>query len=774
MKLTNKLLQQMIMEELRSLNEDDSIKLPGTHWDKNKKKNYSYSYDDFAKDWSEYEGKTKKQIKAMDSFKALKGADTNPKDNLLSKAEIEATVKAGGEAAEALKRIIASKPDLFKGVEWEWNKAAGDAKDPSTETDPADATKDSDATKDATADATKDLKPARPDPTADQIARLNLLKRIVDSAVGKDEISNEDVQFLQSAVATDSAIKWGDTEKTTATDTLTKYNAIANPNAPWKQDPLADIELTTYQDNTKSYVNPERQAILTALRNAFGTLSSTEITTLAGLTENKQLHEKASALELDDVDAALSKTIAFTADGKITPRSKIDLAFAKKIEIAIDNYINSYIKDPTIPSTKTDQLISAKRKYLAMLAKARKVRLRTDGGVLPVATPMATQVNKETLAKAKLDPSVVKAFDNYLGGLSSIEERIEKIANLSQKIIEQDTDSLTMNDWTNGCALINMMNTITRGADPSGAGFAIEGFMAMLVAGEKIGASNGAGDFAGPNGEQYSAKWLVARGSPTSQAASGFKNVGDKLTYIVGKKLGVDATGNVEAAGVASSAVASLAQGSDPTTISGIEIGLFDVVTTQVRTGSDGIIRGTQAKMYQYNTETLVNSTKGIISATGGTKSKFVFANNATDMFLDDAASSKFGERKLNTKYTVYFVNSASKEFEDTYQEAVNASTGTVATGIKHLTNLYKKLKIIQEESLDFANDKSLAAGFSMVQAYDAAKIDLTQLVNVLHGESAATPTVAGATAQAIGLEENKTKAEKLLDKLIKEVILNR
>ena len=551
----------------------------------------------------------------------------------------------------------------------------------------------------------------------------------------------------------------------------------------WKLDPLGNVEVGLYKDKSKSYDDDERQSVLVALRTAFnGVLDDTEVTKLANLTEHNKITEKKGELEYDDILAALDDdNIQFDDKGKMTSGSKDALSFAKKVEKAIDRYIANYIKNVNQPDKKAkiQQLLQSKEEYMRLVAKARKLRLsdKDTSGILPVQRAMMTQVSKvrgdgsyigPDVSKAAINPSTIKVFENFFSDAPTVKDKIQKIQNLSKKIADLSKSSgtnLTLDEGINGAAIINMLSQSTRMTDASGAGYEAESFLAMLVAGVKVGASNGAGDFEGPNGKQYSAKWLIPT-SGISQAGSGFKTKGEVVTYVCAMKVGgtigdapdpEDDSGDLEVP----------LRGQMPQSVGSIKIGLFDVVTKDP---------GRSFYTVKHNRGFDVDNPDFNLTYAGGSNQE---RNNETNLkgasgtkltfVLFSSAKQFFAMADPSDVYTVNFVESSSEEFEDVYARSVKNSTNAA---LKQVVAIYNKLKIIQEESLDFANDQSMAAAYNMVDAYGETKTHMKDLFNSFDDDNAAALGLSEQTENK--LEENKTNQEKLLDKLIQEVILNK
>lgn len=504
----------------------------------------------------------------------------------------------------------------------------------------------------------------------------------------------------------------------------------------WMADPLADVTLTALKATKPAYEG-ERQEILNFVKQVFKDgLTDTELSALAQLSEDK------NALELDDIEALFGHDLTVKNDGTLTDAEEEKYKLAQKVVKLLDDYASKVITNKaSFPSVErareiARKALSAKKLFVNLLAKRRKLNVDQSGIELPFQAPTSTDVSVYPgEEKTKIDPTTVEIFSEFFTQ-TTLEGRIEELKEFSQAVVNKRLNNYPPGQVINGAALLSMLSTATRTADGSAAGFTMEAFFAMMLGGEKTGQAQGAGDFQGPDGKSYSSKYSKGP-SGTSQAASGFKTKNEVITYVIGGKR-IDLSGSTSTAKYGTGAKRATQ------TFIGVEIGIFDVKTTIAREQIKVYQHGT-AKALKYNGET------NKIDKNDG---KFDFGDTQTQ--LDNIPSKN--------KYIIAFVDSKEKSFKEAFSEALEASTQNT---VKQVMKIYNRLKLIRESGTDLIKDNSVASAFSMADNYKTLKTEIEQLFD----------SVDVGMVSKVDLAENKknqTKSLKDLDKLIERVILNK
>lgn len=512
-----------------------------------------------------------------------------------------------------------------------------------------------------------------------------------------------------------------------------------------------------------------------------------ELKFLAGMTTNTTLSEDSSELDIIDIEklfkigtndpSNLDKNVAGTEAKPIDP-----FDIAKKVDVALDAYIDKAI-ELGAPRDKINALLTVKREFPKMISRDKSYNPDDDTGVKTFEIPRSGQLDVASsgVKKAKIDPKLVETFSKFFAGTSDLKSRIERLSTFSDKFTSGK--SISLEEFANGAPILKIMSNITRQFNATSGGTEMEATLALIASGEKIGGSNGAGDFEGLGGKQYSAKWVQA--SSKIQQAS-FEKVLQKtpatihnIMYIIGVKAG------------SGGAVAGVSQNMLQTT--SVAIYLVEFTYTPVKDVEATLEPATRKAGYvqQLNYQTLQtnNGICGHITAktldgnTIGKKlaidTKQISVGKTTENIKIPVVGRNWIANTLQTKSDaasiisklgkpvgiIKFVDGDTKTFSDQYGQYVKKTTDKA---IQYMSNINKKLNIISDSTLDFATDKTLNSAYSMSDNYNTMKDDMKNLFNEVSGESTQVASKVGLS------EKNQTKSLKDLDKLIEGVILNK
>lgn len=525
--------------------------------------------------------------------------------------------------------------------------------------------------------------------------------------------------------------------------------------------------------------------LISLLQKALGMagINKEELKFLAGMSDNNTLSENKNVLDIEDIEklfkigtndpSHLDNNVAGTRKKPIDP-----FDIAKKVDVALDAYIDKAI-ELQVSRDKINALLSVKKEFPKMIARDQSYNPEDDTGVKTFEIPRSGQldVSDTGIKKAKIDPKLVETFSKFFAGTSDLKSRIEKLSKFSEMFIKGK--DISLEEFANGAPILKIMSNITRQFNATSGGTEMEATLALIASGEKIGGSNGAGDFVGIGGKQYSAKW-VQTSSNIKQAS--FKKVLikdpgtiHKITYIIGVKAG------------SGGAVADVSKNMLQTTEVAIYLVDFTYTPNQDKTAEE--VEPWATKM-GYITALHSNT------AIAGTITSSVNGSRIDSVNVDTKKNRKVGQRRRQTLTLptigddwikealgaadseagsivkkigkpvgiIKFVDGDTKTFSDQYGQYVEK---TRTKAIKYMSNINKKLNIISDSTLDFATDKTLNSAYSMSDNYNTMKDDMKNLFDEVLGSGM-------DVASKVGLSENKNKSLKELDKLIEHVILNK
>ena len=525
--------------------------------------------------------------------------------------------------------------------------------------------------------------------------------------------------------------------------------------------------------------------LISLLQKALGMagINKEELKFLAGMSDNNTLSEDRNVLDIEDIEklfkigtndpSHLDNNVAGTRKKPIDP-----FDIAKKVDVALDAYIDKAI-ELQVSRDKINALLSVKKEFPKMIARDQSYNPEDDTGVKTFEIPRSGQldVSDTGIKKAKIDPKLVETFSKFFAGTSDLKSRIEKLSKFSEMFIKGK--DISLEEFANGAPILKIMSNITRQFNATSGGTEMEATLALIASGEKIGGSNGAGDFVGIGGKQYSAKW-VQTSSNIKQAS--FKKVLikdpgtiHKITYIIGVKAG------------SGGAVADVSKNMLQTTEVAIYLVDFTYTPNQDKTAEE--VEPWATKM-GYITALHSNT------AIAGTITSSVNGSRIDSVNVDTKKNRKVGQRRRQTLTLptigddwikealgaadseagsivkkigkpvgiIKFVDGDTKTFSDQYGQYVEK---TRTKAIKYMSNINKKLNIISDSTLDFATDKTLNSAYSMSDNYNTMKDDMKNLFDEVLGSQT-------SVASKVGLSENKNKSLKELDKLIEHVILNK
>ena len=518
-----------------------------------------------------------------------------------------------------------------------------------------------------------------------------------------------------------------------------------------------------------------RNIVLKALKDAFKAVNADLINLIAKLDHDKPdlvpsfLTEDIDKLELEDLG------VLFNLDPEEVLGAEKALEVAKKVELALNNYIKTGIKDK-IPGFSTDNIadmVKVKNMYKKIVTKGLGyVPPGAEAGILQdIPIPATGEVEPDHVSGGKMfaiDPEIINIFSNFFAGTTDIKSRIDKLSKLQETILSGGGDA-SLSDVAFGAPIVQMFERFMRKLQPTAGGTEIESLLALLVAGKKVGGSGGAGDFVGPDGTEYSLK-TFKKGTQVKQ--NSFNNA-----------LGKDLRNGVPDKKREIVYVLVLKEKRDGKTYSGVEkykgveggyrqvvaLSFYAVKLVHFPKGDKGApkVSKTQATLASYSHETgkLINSTRArpdklkangwgdnwvgtAVGLAGSPKIESVIAKLPRDAFLG----------------RVPLVNSMDDSFLQAYDEFVN---NTAQKPLQLLSSIYRQTKNISNSSRELFADKDLTTGYDMASNYASLKEDLNLLI---------TEILGGEAVGQIGLTENKNKkkSKKDLDNLIKEVILKR
>ena len=522
---------------------------------------------------------------------------------------------------------------------------------------------------------------------------------------GTDDADEED--------ETDNTGDSSGTEETDDTDETT--DAGENPTLDGGI-PVADI-----MNKDAEYSNPNANDVLDALQNSFGEeISQAIMQKIAALTESRLSERVNPDFEISDIVALMNKATDNPKD-KFSGTNKTNLDIAAQVDDALKKFIGQ-VKDPGLAR----RLAKSKIQYDRAIQASRGLSPEIDTE-FSTSSRIGMPASIGGDVKTPVDPLVLKSFDTFFDGKSTFKARLEHLEEFSKAIV------LASNNVTSklnafppeviitGGNVMSMLSKLTRQMDPSAGGYFAEAFLAFLVGGSKTGQAQGAGDFKGKDGKNYSSKW---GSSSKNQASSNFTQLDSRITYITADKATENKVGT-----------------SQTMKVLNLTLKIYDIITTGVGTVGSGSSEGFSIEVGGIDFEAGNGETRTPTGASGKTKTGDY-----------DVSPPKSGSSEFN----VILVTSSDQVFDQIFSKAVNNISDKVVRAAARFNSLAKQL----EEN---TNSYSVSSDFTeAVQMADAYKDIKTQLATIYTGKT------GEADASSIGLAEQKVTAS-LLKKLIEE-----
>jgi len=467
----------------------------------------------------------------------------------------------------------------------------------------------------------------------------------------------------------------------------------------------------------------------------------------------EQVNLKEDTYNLDDLFVAPQST----PKGSVSSKSAFDtLRRLKDPKAELTDEDFDYLMDllDTDPA-KLDTNIESKLIAVRKAASNADLRQRADDvlqklyGMMDKAALGQQSVTQPQIQTAKaaqgaFNSEVDNILRTFFSGGESMMDRIKKISEISLKYYEAATgktpkiNNANKREMLTEIMLLDYLAEVTKSFDSGAGGYVFEYFLALLGGGKVTGKSSGPGqgmgavDFDTSTGEQGSSKYYRDKSSMT-QAAGGFE-IGVPVTYIIALKK--QTAGQIKK---------TSAGASDPAKIMALDIYHIKILRKSQK----------EFKIYPLTAD-------GRVSSKGKTQIMTVDSKgNLSSLDLTSVTNSK------SYLDTIYIASVRTETFKDMVYDAVSQSNQEV---ISFLENYVSSLRTAEQSCKKYATPKgTVQDGQNAFDALFSADEYLEEIVLALDPNK----TIQGSS-QAQSVNENNEKiTPELLDKLIKEVILN-
>jgi hypothetical protein len=370
-----------------------------------------------------------------------------------------------------------------------------------------------------------------------------------------------------------------------------------------------------------------------------------------------------------------------------------------------------------------------------------------------IATASDATIKKTT---AKADSSVLSQFGVYSG--QSITDIIDDLANVASILKNKNFSAVTNKfEFITKVNLLTKLAAMGKGVDDSAAGFEFEKYCALLFGGAQVGGDNGAVDAyailtsgaAVSTSQKFFKETSSVKQSKTTMSKLFNARKGDNIFFITaiksaGTKIGGMGTGKHQKYTQLDLFITEI-------TKSGTTYQAQNIIHD-----SSGLKYGTQYVCKQDASDVYVFMGKQP-GATGKNKNQGTTANRFIQIPVlsvksaDISAAAKYAHSQLTSK------NSPLKKLSQAVQ------------------GIFKRLQNMQYNTEEYIGVKG-GSKFNKKQAatdyIDQIATDYTDVKSSYNDMFTASGDLAYAKTQKIA--ENENNLDKVLDKLIKEVILNR
>ena len=460
--------------------------------------------------------------------------------------------------------------------------------------------------------------------------------------------------------------------------------------------------------------------VIDALKTTFGANISKKILSKIAALKEGIINEDKDKFEIDDIEVLMQKATDKPGT-KLAGTGKTNLELASLIDVELKNFINK-VQDPAMAR----KLVKAKIEYDRATQSSRGLNPEIDP-TFAASSRIGMPASIGGDVKPPVDPVVFKSFETFFAGKTTFNARLTHLKKFSEAIVKASSNKPTaLNAFSpeviiTGGNVMSMLSKLTRQMDPSAGGYFAEAFLAYLVGGSKTGQDQGAGDFKGTDGKNYSSKW---GSSSKSQASSNFTTLDSRITYITADK-----------------ATEGKAGTSKTMKVLKLTLNVYDIITTGVGSVGSGKSAGFEIELgkpgFKKGKGDRTETPKG---ASGKT--------STGDYDVSPPSSAK--------EYVVTLVSASDEVFDQVFSKAVDNISSQVVKAAARFNALSRQL---EENTTNYSVSSDFTEAVQMADTYAEIKTELAKIYTGKTGETDATK---------IGLAEQKITAN-FLKKLISE-----
>jgi len=326
----------------------------------------------------------------------------------------------------------------------------------------------------------------------------------------------------------------------------------------------------------------------------------------------------------------------------------------------------------------------------------------------------------------KQDQALISSFDLLFTGANTIEKRAKVLNDVSEAMIEGNTNTIdayfgkgtesAKRKLLNAVVCMDYIAKFAKEVDDRAGAYYFESFCALIGGSAMNGGSNGSGDFKiAATGGDLSGSSKFLSGTNSKQAVGGF-DPGVPVMYFFAKKVG----------------------GAKPEKTA-LQVWVFEIEFSKVD---------------------VLDHAKNQAKVTGDGKFvKFIPKGGGSNVNIEFAIVGA-------PTFTLQLSKASNKSFKQSLQDEVNkADTGSQAAFNK-MKEYYSETRSADNGIKEYLASGDVSDGTAALSAVTNADKYMVELLELIRGAGKVTGTGAGRT-----LTENQKLSEKLLDKLIKEVI---
>ncbi len=519
--------------------------------------------------------------------------------------------------------------------------------------------------------------------------------------------------------------------------------------------------------------------LLTLIKLAMDNLKTGKDLELKDLEDVAEINEDTNKFELDDFAQYVKK---FADPKSDLDTDKRNTEYFRKLKVALQRTIN--ILTQAINAGQDDDIIKN------MLAKAKTIMAgdyskdTPEPGFDPFEKdPDTSQVSSlpqiplEISMGGKLAPATANAFSEAFAGATTVEARVNRMAELASNITVGKNPTGTIGENVSGLVILDALARMTRSIEAgSASGWLLEGFLGALFGGTDVGAAMGAADFSlkgifsskGVKGG--SAKFYASTATSFGgQSYTDFNKLaaGESIRYVMAEK--ATDTGK-RATGIAAKTFVAIQvyivdvkrkQVTPKWTANGNTIDAVDTLpenwqnATRMRAALIAVAKDFEFVIYgPKGTSTIPFA----IPKTSTSAAILKGSGNTLQVFADKGKKIRFKFARDQPKKWPKPFNIPIPQVTD-YQTNIKTATKLVSAKVNDMFETASRLRSRMDS---YVMGGDITDGLASVKEYTTLKNKINEAYGDLEKETGVKPQI------------NENNLENILDKLIQEVILTK